>query len=315
MAILSMGLMAFSPACQKPVNESSEKRLKLSWTERESDPAKSTRYSRKMAGRKPVLSPQQIAPLCACGCGQHVKAHRGTWNNRVTGHGMRGKKQSALNKKVNSQRMALDNPMKRPEVVAKMTATYLSRYEGGKYAKRSSRKGIPLKRSPEGLARIVAASRKRMLSDKNPMKNQATHKAAMAKILSRTTSKNELHFKAWYESRNLPIQHKGDGSFWIGRRNPDFRVIGQRKVIEVTQKECFPGRRKIRTADEYGMETIKYYRSKGWECLVVFKKDHRCTIPDSLLPIIQNFIYPIASWSGVWNYDLLIPFGEYPSES
>jgi hypothetical protein len=83
-------------------------------------------------------------------------------------------------------------------------------------------------------------------------------------------------------------------------------------LIEVTQKECFTNQRKKRTAADYGMDTIRHYRSKGWECLVVFKRDHRCIIPESLLEVIRDFVSPESNWSGVWNYSELIPFGNCP---
>lgn len=226
-------------------------------------------------------------------------AHRGTWNRYVVHHQPKPGMSAAGRQRV-SALMKKNNPMKRPDVVAKVSATT---------------KGKPRPKSAEGSANIAAAARKRMLSPANPMKNLATYRAAMQRTLSRQTSKNELHFKAWCEARALPIQHRGDGSLWVGKRNPDFLVAGQRKVIEVTQKECFAGRRKARSAADYGMETIRHYRSKGWECLVVFKRDHRCTIPEALLPVIQDFASPESSWSGVWNYDALIPFGGSPAES
>ena len=147
-----------------------------------------------------------------------------------------------------------------------------------------------------------------MLSADNPMRDKAVHQAAMAKILLRQKSKNEVHFEEWCAERAVPIHYTGDGSLWIGRRNPDFRVDGQKKLIEVTQKECFIGRRKQRSPMEYGMQTVRHYRSKGWDCLVVFKRDHRCTIPAQLLGVIQDFVSKESSWSGVWNFAELIPF-------
>jgi hypothetical protein len=152
-----------------------------------------------------------------------------------------------------------------------------------------------------------------MDSDQNPMRNPETHRAALAKTLSRAMSKNEAHFLAWAAERCLPIKSTGDGSFWIGRRNPDARVIDQRKVIEVTQRECFIGERKPRTVEGYGLESLRHYEGKGWRCLVVFKKDHRCVIPPALEPVIRDFVSQDSNWSGVWYFDRLIRLDESPA--
>jgi len=192
-------------------------------------------------------------------------------------------------------RMLTCNPMKNPATAEKMAV---------------KRRGRPLNRSAKGMANIAAAARKRMLSDANPMKSQATHRAAMAKTLSRKQSKNEIHFFSWTEKNMFDcIKQTGAGTFWIGRRNPDARIIGQRKVLEVTQKECFVGRRKIRTLDGYGQESIRHYLSKGWQCLVVFKKDHRSRIPEALKAVLTDYASPESNWSGVWHFNRLVLFG------
>jgi len=191
--------------------------------------------------------------------------------------------------------MKLQNPMKDPAVAQRVS---------------KKTRGRPMKHTTQGKANIAKAARKRMLSDKNPMKNPSVHREAMKKILARDISKNEQQFLDWILANNLPIIRTGDGTLWIGRRNPDFRVVGQKKVIEVTQKECFIGQRKSRNSIGYGQSTIRHYLSKGWQCLVVFKKDHRSVIPDSLLQIISDFISKDSRCSGVWNYDRLIPYEE-----
>jgi hypothetical protein len=171
-------------------------------------------------------------------------------------------------------------------------------------------RGIKHKRGPTWAKNVAESARRRMLSDANPMKNPEKHRAAMQKILSRQKSKNEISFETWIERNGVNLRPTGDGSFWIGRRNPDYRVPKQRKVVELTMKECFIGYRKKRDPEGYGMDTIRHYRSKGWECLVIFRKDYRTDPPAELRLILENFMRPKSDWSGVWHFDRLIPYGQ-----
>jgi hypothetical protein len=199
-----------------------------------------------------------------------------------------------------SERMRTANPMQRAEIAAKVAA---------------STRGTQRPKSAEGLEAIATAARARMLSAANPMKNPAVHQAAMAKQLARTTSKNEAHFRDWALGLGLPVTHQGDGSLWVGRRNPDFRVTGQHKVIEVTQSACFNNGLRVRTIEGYANPTIAHYESKKWRCLVVFKRDHRCAIPSALARVTEDFASPDSNWSGVWHFDRLIRFDESAAES
>jgi len=154
---------------------------------------------------------------------------------------------------------------------------------------------------------IAAAARRRMLSDKNPMKDPKIHQAAMAKVLSRQISKTETRFIAFLEAKSVDMVFTGQGSLWIGRRNPDFRVPGQKKCLELTQKECFIGYRKRRDWMNYGVPTIQHYRKKKWACLVIFVKD-RTLFPSQLVDTVKDFASTESRWSGVWQYDRLILF-------
>ena len=182
--------------------------------------------------------------------------------------------------------------MRRPEVAARVSATT---------------KGKPRKRGKDWAVNVAAAARKRMLSERNPMRNPETHRKALAKTLATRQSKAEAKFQAWAVARGLPLVHTSAAVLWVGRRNPDFRVVGQHAVVEVTQKECFAGRRKIRTLESYALPTIRHYEKKGWRCLVIYLKDHRCAIPSLLAPAIESFV--VSNWSAVWMYDRLILFG------
>jgi hypothetical protein len=232
-----------------------------------------------------------------------VKKTRNRWNAFLRHHQQIGRAGTALQRSSARDRMLSSNPMKRTEVREKVSATT---------------KGRPINRSAEGMLAISDAARRRMLSSANPMKQPGAHQAAMAKVMSRSgPSKNEQHFMDWAAARALPMMFVGNGELWIGRRNPDFRVPGQHKLIEVTQRECFTNQRKPRSLEDYGTRTASHYVAKGWQVLVVWKKDHRCLIPEQLADVIRRFASQESSWSGAWNYDRLISFdaesGEFAS--
>lgn len=248
-------------------------------------------------------------PLCACGCGNPTiwSSRNKCWNKTIRCHNLaearrsidQVKRYAAVSKSAR-ERMLTRNPMKDPAIAAKVSL---------------KTRGKPINRSPEGMKAIADAARKRMLSDANPMKNEATHRAALMKTMSRSEpSKNEVHFMRWLETRGTALEFTGLGGLWIGRRNPDFRVPGQKKLIEVTQRECFTNQRKARTVDHYGTQAVRHYLSKGWQVLVIWKKDHRCLIPEQLADVIRHFVSPESIWSGAWHYDRLLTFDGFRGE-
>lgn len=284
-----MDRAVLSTSSQKPAAESPSASSALALAVALSKRRRNIPYSQWMAGRQPVKSASETAPLCACGCGEMVRPHRGTWNKYVAHHQPSGRMSMDARQRI-SARMTADNPMRRPDVAAKVSA---------------SQKGRPRTKSPEGLRNIAAAARKRMLSAANPMRDPLLRQQSVNAFLQRHPSKSELAFDAWTKGMNLPLVRVGDGSLWIGRRNPDFRIVGQKKVVELTQKEVFIGRRKARNWMNYGVPTIEHYRKKRWRCLVIFVKD-RVAFPPQLAKTIADFASPESSWSAVWEFDGLM---------
>lgn len=248
--------------------------------------------------------------MCACGCGSPTlwSARLKAWNTMLNFHGIakarqnidRAKQSAAVSAAARARMLSDSNPMKDPAIAARVSR---------------AKKGLPINRSPEGMKAIADAARRRMLSADNPMKNAATHRAALMKTMSRSQpSKNETHFMAWLQARGITLEFTGLGGLWVGRRNPDFRVPGQKKLIEVTQRECFTNQRKPRTVDEYGAQTARHYLSKGWQVMVIWKKDHRCIIPEPLADVIRRFVSLDSIWSGAWHYDRLLTFDGFRGE-
>ena len=74
-------------------------------------------------------------------------------------------------------------------------------------------------------------------------------------------SKMEQKLEELFQEAALPIEHVGAGKLWLNKRNPDFRVTGQKKVIEV-----YFGSFQYKNPDG-----SVYYRDSEWEKAT---KDH-----------------------------------------
>lgn len=136
-------------------------------------------------------------------------------------------------------------------------------------------------------------------------------KAARTRGLAMSPTKVELRFSAWAKTNKLPVSFRGTGKLWINRRNPDFRIVAQKKVIEITTNGIFNGGAvEPRSAEDYGAASVAHYSASGWQCLVVFcHEDHRKRLPKELLSVVSDFASPASSWSGVWSFDRLIRSG------
>lgn len=71
------------------------------------------------------------------------------------------------------------------------------------------------------------------------------------------------------EEYNLPLEYVGNGKFWVGDkvdevRNPDFKVNGRKKVVEVYDSSM-PGR----DAKLWQIERSKHYPKYGYSCLFI----------------------------------------------
>jgi len=129
----------------------------------------------------------------------------------------------------------------------------------------------------------------------------------MEKILSHKISAFEKSFWEWLQVNSLPLTHTGQGTIWINRRNPDFRVNGQKKAVELSQQMVFTPKLGtfLRTVESYGLPTIQHYEKHRWRCLVVFQKRGQ-EFSNQLKNAILDFSSDQSNWSGVWNYDQLI---------
>lgn len=57
------------------------------------------------------------------------------------------------------------------------------------------------------------------------------------KIYKNRPTKLEIKFMMFFENNDIDIKYVGDGKLWIERYNPDFKINGQKKIIEVYTKK------------------------------------------------------------------------------
>lgn len=221
-----------------------------------------------------------------------VHGRKWRWATALRGHQNRGRQvHSEEFRRRSSERMRENNPMKDPEVAARVAAAIPK----GGYPKCAA-----------GVKAIAEAAMERMGSDRNPMKDPVSKVRATSKMLA---GKGKSKTEDWFEKlvSNLPVEWTGDGRLVVAHgdscRYPDFRVTGQRAVIEVAQSEFFNGQRpETRTESNYGMATVEHYALAGWRCLVLILpqspyKRKSGTFLHSITSTVGWFIE--GRWSGV----------------
>lgn len=91
----------------------------------------------------------------------------------------------------------------------------------------------------EGQKKIDWATVSERMKKNNPMKNPKTVKKNW-EAHQRRMSKLEIRFQKLVQRYDLPIEYVGNGKFWIENQNPDFKVIGENKVIELYDSSYKP---------------------------------------------------------------------------
>lgn len=106
------------------------------------------------------------------------------------------------------------------------------------------------------------------MKDNNPMKNPATVRKNW-KAHNRRMSGIENKLQKLAERYNLPIKYVGNGKLWINNKNPDFEVIGEKKVIEVYDSAYKPWNDGYVRDKKWEYERGQLFKEKGYECLFI----------------------------------------------
>lgn len=112
------------------------------------------------------------------------------------------------------------------------------------------------KRTPEQNKRNSEAQKGKKLS--------AEH---IRKVLSRRTPTSlEMKFQGIVEKNNLPYKFVGDGSFMLGRKNPDFiNINGDKIAIEVYAR--YYKLRHEKTLEEWKKDRQECFSEYGWQVI------------------------------------------------
>lgn len=192
-----------------------------------------------------------------------------------------------------SERMRAQNPMKRPEVVAKVMSTSKAT---GAYARSGELTRQFWVNNPEFRQRAVDRMR-----CKNPMFNAATKEKSLGKTRQHLS---QSKLEAWFESvcreASVPIWYTGTGQFWVEARNPDFKIHGRKLLIEVTDGyNRTPSRRTLET---YALPTIQHYEAHGFACLVMMlpaRLAERNREKSLVIAAVRRYL--LSGWSQVWS--------------
>jgi hypothetical protein len=221
-------------------------------------------------------------PVCACGCGEFVtiNQHNNCWNKFVHGHHMRtaeGRKRA----KANGTRNLIK---------------YNKSQAHRDYAREQM---IRLNNTPGFREKLIEASRGKPRPIKDPLVKRAKKKKMQ------DLWKDDEWVDRMMEARrnglnvfpNVPetivdelssdkVRYVGDGAWWRRlpngiAKNPDFKVTGQKKVIEVFGEYWHD-------AAEAEM-IIEMFHRIGYECLVLWESNIKLA-PDIIDELIGKFI-------------------------
>jgi len=146
--------------------------------------------------------------------------------------------------------------MHRLKITPKMQSTLSKRYDSGEiFGNR-----LPYRREQS----------RKLLSECNPMLNLEVAKRVLRNG-AKHPNKLESRFLELALRNSLPLEFVGDGSFLLrdseGVLCPDYKVVGQRKVVEVYDPKC--SRWEIRTKENYEEPRKRRLASLGYKVLFV----------------------------------------------
>ncbi len=177
--------------------------------------------------------------------------------------------QSEKNRRMSSERMRKNNPMKNPESLAKSIET---------------RKGNgfinPLWKTEEHRKAVS----KRMIEN-NPMKNPEVVKKNW---IAHKNKKSGFELKFEQRTKGLPIEFVWDWSYWIAHKNPDYLVLNTKTVIEVTSTAYY------RVENGYEGKRIKLFEKHWHRCITMriesCRKDYRELLKKNIFNLFKKII-------------------------
>lgn len=125
---------------------------------------------------------------------------------------------------------------------------------------------------------------RKKLSENNCMKrSDIVEKAYKNRCVHSNNSLPEIKFMEFCKNNNLPVKFVGHGDFWVKGKNPDFKVIGEKKVIEVTNYG-YLGR-----DESWAGDIKKHYEDNNFKARVIFF-DKNCKNMMTSSKDVSNFV-------------------------
>ena len=153
--------------------------------------------------------------------------------------------------------MTENNPMYNKDSVKKMKDTCIEQGENLRQGERLSE----LWKDPE-----FRESQVQRMKDFNPMYDPDVVKKSWIGH-QRPKSGYEVKFEGMCEHYGLDIKFVGDGSLFVGNRNPDFIIPNTNKLVEI-YSSSFQYLGKCRDED-WVNSTQDFYESKGYKCICI----------------------------------------------
>lgn len=146
-----------------------------------------------------------------------------------------------------------------------------------------ARKGV--KFSTEHIKKMCISAKRREAGMSSKQKSLRAMKGFITASKRGRVSDCEKYFIDLFNE--FPIRYVGNAKVWIGRKNPDFIVVGQKKVIEITDKTAI-----FRDFDKYKKERTAHFEEYGYKCLVLSIPEYpqRTESKNNIKDIIANFI-------------------------
>lgn len=210
-------------------------------------------------------------------CSQHCQRIRNSnrmremhAEGRMPHRGMGQQARSAM-----AERMRINNPMRRPGVAQKASAT------------KKGRKNPYYRLTPEGLAK-----RQKHMRERNPMADPETRARAYATMSTvMGPNKFEQQIKEFIQRHALPFRYVGNRAYWIGPcasgkcRNPDFvHTGGEQWVILANGSYWHP-------QDRHAVQ-MQDYHSMGYRAFVIWYKKKAEIKPTTAAEIKSFFGIP-----------------------
>jgi len=167
------------------------------------------------------------------------------------------------------------SPVMSDEGKERVSKAMSKRMKGKRVSKKTEfKKGVApwnkgIKCSEETIAKLRGQTRTKEVRDK--ISKALTGRKLSAEhirntLRRRTPSSLEVKFQEIIEKHDLPYKFVGDGSFMIGRKNPDFiNINGEKIAIEVYAR--YYKLRHTETIKEWKEERRKVFKEYGWSIL------------------------------------------------